>query len=193
MKDFKKFGWGNCVFGSWEENFGLPKDQKSGASVHFDAWPICSAVQVRVWHVKEDLKIKVFGERFVITKKETKFFKDFYEVNQTDESSYCTFFTISIDAVRSGFIKVLIEGEETYDNNVISWGKGKITDFSGNEANLKSVNGGYEIEEILTIKEVQNFALRDRVIKLKKICLNLGLNSAAYEIDLGRIHGDFEV
>lgn len=125
--------------------------------------------------------------------KETKYVEEYCENTKTDESSYLTIFTININAEHSGFIKVVVEGEDCYDNDTISWGKGKIKDFRGNEANLKPVKGGYEVEEVLTLKETQNFAMQDRVKKLREICMSLGLGEALYQIDMGRVLGDFRV
>lgn len=193
MKSFKKFGWGEASFGDWEENFGKPMEEKSGACAYFDCWPSCSSFQMRVWHIKKDQHIKLTGRRFLTMEKETKYIEEYCEHTKTDESSYLTIFTININAKLSGFIKVVVEGEDCYDNDTISWGKGKIKDFRGSEANLTPVKGGYEVEEILTVKEAQNFAMQDRVDKLRQICMSLGYGNALYQLDRGKVLGDFKV
>lgn len=192
MKDFRVFGDGGPNFGCWDENFHFddPND-RGGAVAYFDAWSECDSVQMRIWHIDKDLKATFNGEGFKITKSETKFYPD--DLDGKDCSSYCTFHTIKITEP-SGHIEVTVPNETTYDDNIIRWGNGKITDFNGRKAHFKKINDDhYKFNEILTLKEKQNYVIEDRYHKLLKIVRKMNRLDLYHQLNMAHISGDFRV
>ena len=192
MKDFRTFGRGGCEWGDWEESAfdcDSPND-RNGACAYFDSWPECSAMQFRVWHIKEDLHIELKGEGFKVTDTKTKFFPD--DCEGKDCNSYLT--TIVFQIIEpQGRTEVVIPSEDIFqDECVIKWDKKYLYDLDGQKAKLdiKSVDH-YKIEEILTAKQRKNYALQDRTIKLKKIVRKMGRYDISSQIDIARMCGDF--
>jgi hypothetical protein len=192
MKEFREFGHGGPEFGCWDENFHFedPND-RGGACAYFDAWSECNSVQMRIWHIDKDLKATFTGDGFKITKSETKFYPD--DIEGKDSSSYCTFHTIKITKL-SGHIEVTIPNETTYDDNIIRWGDGKITDFYGKKAHFKKVNDDhYKFDEILTNKQKQYYVMQDRYYKLLKIAHKMNRPDIHRELNFAHISGDFDI
>lgn len=194
MKDnFRIFRNGECEWGDWEDNsyYDDPK-KRSGACAYFDAWPSCSAIQFRVWHIKEDLHIELKGEGFKIIERQCVYHQDEFEGK--DISSYCTTLVFQIIEPK-GKAEVYIPSETlNEDNSSIKWEDGLLYDLDNRKAQIeiKAVDH-YEIKEILTDSERQNFALKDRVHKLTKIVRKMGRDDIEYQLDLARIFGDFQV
>ena len=193
MNDFRSFGRGGCEWGDWEDNFEFddPND-RNGASAYFDSWPECSAMQFRVWHIKEDLKIELKGEGFKISETKTKFFPD--DIEGKDCSSYCTTIVFKLTEPQ-GMVEVVIPSEDIFqDECAIKWDNTYIYDLDDKKAllEIKGVDH-YKIEEILTDLQRKNYALNDRVLKLKKIVRKMNRYDIEYEIMLARMAGDFRI
>ena len=187
---FRLFTQGGVEFGGWDENPFLEDDQdRSGGVAYFDAWPQCTHFDLRVWHIKEDLKINLKGHGFTILNKESKHIPDSCEMTGRDLSSYLTKYSLTIES--EGVLELELEGELPQDNNKLSWEGGTITDFRGREATYKEIQGGYELREVLSLKEREKFAIVDRVLKLEKMMKSMGDLETHQELILGRIHGDF--
>ena len=92
--DFRLFSNGGCEWGSWDDNSCREPHERSGACAYFDAWPVCGAMQFRVWHIKKDLNIELKGEGYKIKKRECVYHPDEYEGE--DLSTYCTTFVFNL-------------------------------------------------------------------------------------------------
>ena len=191
-EDFRLFRNGGCEWGSWDDNSCLEPHERSGACAYFDAWPVCGAMQFRVWHIKKDLHIELKGEGYKIKKRECVYHPDDFEGE--DQSTYCTTFVFNLTQPK-GQVEVSIPSETMWDDNSsIKWGDGFIYDFDHRKSHLeiKAVDH-YEIKEILSSNQCQNFALQDRVLKLKSIVRKMNRCDIEYQIDLARYSGDFRV
>jgi len=193
MNDFRNFSKGGCEWGDWEDNFEFddPND-RNGACAYFDSWTECSALQFRIWHIKEDLKIELKGEGFKIIKTKTKFFPE--DIEGKDCSSYLT--TIVFRLIEpQGKVKVVIPSEDIFqDECAIKWDNQYLYDLDDRKAILKIKDvDHYLIEEILTDNQRKNFALDDRLLKLKKIARKMRRFDIEYELDLARMQGDFDL
>lgn len=194
MLDFRNFRNYGCEWGVWEDNsyFDDPND-RSGACAYFDAWSTCSALQFRIWHIKENLHIELKGEGFNITERETKFFPD-EDGEGKDTSSYCTTIVFQLTEPQ-GKAEVFIPTETLHqDSSSISWEKDFIYDLDGRKAHLDiKAFDHYEIKEILTDHERQSYALEDRVSKLKKIARKMNRYDILWQLDIAEIQGDFRI
>lgn len=191
--DFRLFSDGSCEWGDWEDNFEFddPND-RNGACVYFDAWPSCSAMQFRVWHIDKDLKIEIKGEGFKLIETKSKFHPE--DIEGKDCSSYCSTFVFQLTKPQ-GKVEVVIPSETTYEDEcAIKWDLHHIYDIGGRRAHLdiKSVDH-YEIKEILSTKQKQKYALEDRYFKLKAIARKMNRHDLIRQLDMARIGGDFRV
>jgi len=187
---FRLFSQGEAEFGGWSENPFLEDDQdRSGGIAYFDAWPQCTHFDLRVWHIKEDAKINLKGHGFKVINEESKYIADSCEMTGRDLGTYLTKYSFTIES--EGVLELELEGELPQDNNKLSWEGGTITDFRNRKATYKEIQGGYELREVLSRKELEKFAIVDRVLKLEKMMKSMGDLETHHELVLGRIHGDF--
>ena len=194
MKDFRHFRDGGCEWGDWEDNYCYddPND-RNGACAYFDAWSSCSAMQFRVWHIKEDLHIELKGEGFKIKERVREYHPE-DDGEGKDTSTYCTAIIFQLTSPQ-GMAEVSIPSETLYqDSSSIRWEDGFIYDFDNTKAHLdiKSVDH-YEIKEILTENQRQNYALSDRVHKLKKIVRKMNRHDIEFQLLQAYVSGDFQV
>ena len=192
--DFRRFRNGECEWGYWEDNYCYddPND-RNGACAYFDAWPTCSAMQFRVWHIKKDLHIELKGEGFKIKNREREYHQS-DDGEGKDTSSYCTTIIFQLTAPQ-GMAEVSIPSETLYqDKSSIRWEDGFIYDLDDIKAHLDiKAFDHYEIKEILTIRERERFALSDRVYKLKSIARKMNRGDILWQIDMAQIQGDFRI
>lgn len=192
--DFRLFRNGGCEWGSWEDNYCYddPND-RNGACAYFDAWPTCSAMQFRVWHIKEDLLIELKGEGFKIKERQREFHQS-DDGEGKDTSSYCTTIIFQLTAPQ-GKVGVVIPSETTWDDDTtIKWDDQYIYDFDGRKAHLDiKAFDHYEIKEILTTKQRKHYALQDRFYKLKDIARKMNRSDLMWQLDMARYSGDFEL
>ncbi len=193
MNDFRNFSKGGCEWGDWDANFEFddPND-RNGACVYFDSWPECSAMQFRIWHIKEDLKIELKGDGFKIIDTKSKYYPD--DIEGKDCSSYCTVIVFRLIEPQ-GKVEVVIPSEDIFqDECAIKWDKQYLYDLDDRKAilEIKDVDH-YLIEEILTDLQRKNFAIDDRVLKLKKIVRKMQRYDIEYEINIARMQGDFDL
>lgn len=190
-EDFRLFRNSGCEWGCWDDNSCRDPQDRGGACLYFDAWPTCSALQFRVWHIKEDLHIELKGEGYKINKRECVYHPDEYE--GVDQSTYCTSIIFQLTEPQ-GHIEVSIPSETIYDDSSIKWDDQYIYDLAGRKAHLnRKAEDHYEIKEILTVNQRQNYVLSDRVHKLKKIARNMRRHDIEWELDMARFSGDFTV
>ena len=190
--DFRLFSNGACEWGSWDDDSCREPHERSGACAYFDAWPVCGAMQFRVWHIKKDLNIELKGEGYKIKKRECVYHPNEYEGE--DLSTYCTTFVFNITQPK-GQIEVSIPSETMWDDNsLIKWEDGFIYDLDHRKAHLEiKAFDHYEIKEILTDIQRQKFALSDRVYKLKNIARKMNRSDILWQIDMAQIQGDFDI
>ena len=194
MRDFRIFSGGGCEWGDWEDNFGFddPND-RNGACAYFDAWPHCSDMQFRVWHIKEDLGIELTGEGFKITERKTKFFPD-DDGEVKDTSSYCTTLVFQLTKPQ-GMVSVVIPSEDLFQEDCsIKWDEQYIYDIDDQKAHLKiKSTDHYEIKEILSVEQQQHYVLQDRYFKLKSITRKMGDVDLIHQLNLAWLSGDFDI
>ena len=192
--EFRRFRNYGCEWGAWEDNYCYddPND-RNGACAYFDAWPSCSAVQFRVWHIKEDLHIELKGEGFKIKERERVYHKEDDGYGK-DTSSYCTTIVFQLIAPQ-GMAEVSIPSETLHQySSSIRWEDGFIYDLDDTKAHLDiKAFDHYEIKEIFTESERQRYALSDRVSKLKGIARKMNRADILWQIDMAQLQGDFRI
>lgn len=208
MQEFRKFSNLSLEFGEYDSCHEVAPEKRSGAFLVFDAWKESNNYfQFRIFHFKKDQEIIVESKGCSIL--ERKCVEDqrkdtWYDFESDEEKEgvnieYMTAISWKIDdPFDEGFFKVDVVGEDLDYYNLddeakVSWKDGVLKDFGRQKADLTLEGNRLIISERLTKSEKEQFALSDRVNKLKKICQKKMLVTSFNQLNLNWIAGHFDL
>tara|TARA_B100001287_G_scaffold271917_1_gene272867 strand:+ start:153 stop:821 length:669 start_codon:yes stop_codon:yes gene_type:complete len=202
---FRKFSYHSIEFGDYEHCYEVSPEKRSGAFLVFDAYPESpNYFAYRIYHFKKDQEITVKSEGCTILERKCKRSESkqiWYDESDEEKEVVCVEYMTTIawkmdDPINgAGHIEVDVVEEYPYFicEPKVSWKDGVVSDFSGFKANLSLEGNILKINEVLTNAERRQFALDDRIEKLKGICRSKGLFESYRQLDLCWIQGGFRL